>query len=79
MQCDMRELLGLQAGSTAAFADRSVAQSAGCLEEAWAWGFDVDVWRAHLGPLTWPEVGLLSLFLWGMSPGGHRMSCACRS
>ena len=26
------------------------------LEEAWGWGFDVDAWRAHLGPLTWPEV-----------------------
>ncbi len=26
------------------------------LEEAWAWGFDVDSWRAHLSPMTWPEV-----------------------
>jgi len=25
------------------------------LEEAWAWGFDVSAWRAHLGALTWPE------------------------
>lgn len=46
-----------QAAGAAAFVDRSVATSAGCLEEAWARGFDVDVWRAHLGPATWPEVG----------------------
>ena len=26
------------------------------LEEAWAWGFDVDSWRAHLNEMTWPEV-----------------------
>ena len=26
------------------------------LEEAWAWGFDVDSWRAHLNPMTWPEI-----------------------
>eukprot|EP00890_Picochlorum_soloecismus_P006726 jgi/Picsp_1/879/NSC_04367-R1_homeodomain protein len=26
------------------------------LEEAWAWGFDVDSWRAHLNEITWPEV-----------------------
>lgn len=26
------------------------------LDDAWAWGFDVDAWRAHLTPLTWPEV-----------------------
>lgn len=26
------------------------------LDEAVAWGFDVDVWRAHLGATTWPEV-----------------------
>lgn len=36
--------------------DRAVAMSAGWLEEAWAWGFDVDIWRAHLNALTWPEV-----------------------
>lgn len=24
------------------------------LEEAWAWGLDPDLWRAHLGPATWP-------------------------
>jgi hypothetical protein len=29
---------------------------AALLEEAWAWGFDTDTWRAHLGAITWPEV-----------------------
>jgi len=29
---------------------------AALLEEAWAWGFDTDTWRAHLSALTWPEV-----------------------
>ena len=33
-----------------------ISPGARLLEEAWAWGFDVDFWRAHLGPLTWPEV-----------------------
>jgi hypothetical protein len=32
------------------------APGARLLEEAWAWGFDVDFWRAHLNRLTWPEV-----------------------
>lgn len=36
--------------------DRSVVGSARRLEEAWAWGYDVDAWRAHLNMLTWPEV-----------------------
>lgn len=45
-------------GGIGSAADRSIAQMAGYLEEAWAWGFDVDVWRAHLNPLTWPEVRL---------------------
>lgn len=26
------------------------------LEEAWAWGFDVDSWRAHLNRVTWTEI-----------------------
>lgn len=38
------------------YADRAVVNSATRLEEAWAWGFDVDTWRAHLNALTWPEV-----------------------
>ena len=52
---------GVQAAGANATADRSVAQSAAYLEEAWAWGFDVDVWRAHLNPLTWPEVCVRTL------------------
>ncbi len=38
------------------FTDRAATACAGTLDEAWAWGFDVDAWRAHLGPATWPEV-----------------------
>jgi len=38
------------------FLDKGIVNSAGMLEEAWAWGFDVDAWRAHLNPITWPEV-----------------------
>lgn len=38
------------------------------LEEAWAWGFDVDAWRAHLGPLTWPEVLRQQAIVWGLGP-----------
>ncbi|KAL3160990.1 hypothetical protein ABBQ38_009379 [Trebouxia sp. C0009 RCD-2024] len=36
--------------------DRAIVNCAHALEEAWAWGFDVDVWRAHLNAQTWPEV-----------------------
>ena len=36
--------------------DRALAFYGSMLEEAWGWGFDVDAWRAHLGPLTWPEI-----------------------
>ena len=36
--------------------DRAVASSAAILEEAWAWGLDVDAWRGHLHALTWSEV-----------------------
>jgi hypothetical protein len=50
-------------GFVSGAADRSVAQIASYLEEAWAWGFDVDIWRAHLNPLTWPEVELHRLTL----------------
>jgi hypothetical protein len=58
--------------------DRSLVSCAQLLEEAWAWGFDVDVWRAHLNAITWPEVlrecaiaagaatgaGALSIYQW---------------
>lgn len=36
--------------------DRTLVAAAQRLEEAWAWGLDPDLWRAHLGPATWPEV-----------------------
>ena len=36
--------------------DRAVYNAAHTLEEAWAWGFETDQWRAHLTALTWPEV-----------------------
>lgn len=36
--------------------DRALVAAAQRLEEAWAWGLDPDLWRAHLGPSTWPEV-----------------------
>lgn len=36
--------------------DSALVAAATRLEEAWAWGLDPDMWRAHLGPLTWPEV-----------------------
>jgi hypothetical protein len=35
-------------------ADRALVAAATRLEEAWAWGLDPDMWRAHLGPMTWP-------------------------
>ena len=49
------------------FIDRALVQSAQLLEEAWAWGYDVDAWRAHLSVATWPEVG---------GDWGHGMSWA---
>ena len=48
------------------FLDRAVVNSATYLEEAWAWGFDVDAWRAHNNCLTWPEV----LRQWAIASGG---------
>ena len=46
----------LQISGPGNFLDRALAFYGSMLEEAWGWGFDVDAWRAHLGPLTWPEV-----------------------
>lgn len=37
--------------------DSALVAAATRLEEAWAWGLDPDMWRAHLGPLTWPGEG----------------------
>ncbi|KAK9816480.1 hypothetical protein WJX72_000803 [[Myrmecia] bisecta] len=60
LQADMEESHATGAtqggGGPLNFMDRAVVHCASMLEEAWAWGFDVDVWRAHLNPLTWPEV-----------------------
>ena len=46
----------MQSGGATNFMDRAIINCAHALEEAWAWGFDVDVWRAHLNAQTWPEV-----------------------
>eukprot|EP00884_Botryococcus_braunii_P016830 jgi/Botrbrau1/3830/Bobra.0183s0056.2 len=59
LQADMEESHAtgaIQGGAVGNYADRAVVNSATRLEEAWAWGFDVDAWRAHLNALTWPEV-----------------------
>ena len=59
LQADMEEAhaaAGQGPGAAQHWPTRPSAQSAACLEEAWAWGFDVDVWRAHLNAITWPEV-----------------------
>eukprot|EP00963_Diacronema_lutheri_P000373 scaffold24_cov341-Pavlova_lutheri.AAC.62 len=45
-----------QGVSGVAHAADASAASAALLEEVWAWGFDLDTWRAHLNGLTWPEV-----------------------
>ena len=50
----------LQTGGPSNFMDRAIVNCAAVLDEAWAWSFDVDVWRAHLNAQTWPEVGLAS-------------------
>ena len=56
----------LQSGSAINFLDRAIVNCATVLEEAWAWGFDVDVWRAHVNPLTWPEVLRQMAIAWGL-------------
>ncbi len=43
-------------GALQSHADPGQAVAAQLLEESWAWGFDVDAWRAHVNALTWPEV-----------------------
>jgi hypothetical protein len=50
------------------FLDKAIVNCASMLEEAWAWGFDVDSWRAHLNPLTWPEVVRQMAIVWGLGP-----------
>jgi len=52
------------------------------LEEAWAWGFDVSAWRAHLGALTWPEArpgpapGMLLRACGAVRSAPRRRACA---
>lgn len=58
----------LQSGSAINFLDKAIVSCATRLEEAWAWGFDVDAWRAHIGPLTWPEVLRQQAIVWGLGP-----------
>ncbi len=55
----------MQGGGTTNFLDRAVVVAAQCVEEATAWGIDVDAWRAHLNANTWPEV----LRQWGIVAG----------
>ena len=67
-QADMEEAHAMgaaQAGVAVSAAERSATGCASCLEEAWHWGFELDCWRAHLGPLTWPEV----LRQWAIAAG----------
>jgi hypothetical protein len=40
--------------------DRGVIIAAKMLEEAWAWGYDTSVWRAHLNVLTVRERGAVN-------------------
>ena len=57
VQADMEEAYLTNSATVATgFTDRAATACATTLDEAWAWGFDVDAWRAHLGPATWPEV-----------------------
>ncbi|KAL0041481.1 hypothetical protein WJX79_004991 [Trebouxia sp. C0005] len=59
LQMDLEEAHAtgaIQGGGATNFMDRAIINCAHALEEAWAWGFDVDVWRAHLNAQTWPEV-----------------------
>ena len=49
-------VMDFQGGGATNFMDRAIVNCAHALEEAWAWGFDIDVWQAHLNAQTWPEV-----------------------
>nr|ABY60733.1 zygote-expressed homeodomain protein [Chlamydomonas reinhardtii] len=62
---DEKERVGRPTANVPHFMDKSVAGSAQRLEEAWAWGFDVDAWRAHLNTRTWPEVLRQVAIVWG--------------
>lgn len=61
IQADMEEAHATQYGPYATMppeqrTDSRYFSAAHMLEEAWAWGYDIDSWRAHLNSLTWPEV-----------------------
>lgn len=61
IQVDAEESRAISSGTTTSAkseAGENVAYftNATLLEEAWAWGFDVDSWRAHLDSVTWVEV-----------------------
>jgi hypothetical protein len=70
LQADAEEAFLLGEGHIAAEAKAAAAAAAAAgashvhiitpgamlLEEASAWGFDVNTWRAHLHALTWPEI-----------------------
>ena len=43
-------------GSATPYHDKALAATAALLDEAWAWGYNVDAWRCHLNIMTWPEV-----------------------
>jgi len=74
-QADMEEAHATgaaQAGVAVSAAERGATGCASCLEEAWHWGFELDCWRAHLGPLTWPEI----LRQWAIAAGTLFSCCA---
>ena len=66
IQADVEEAHGLlnseegaesaRAVGSAIAMDRSVQNCAEYLQEAWAWHYNNDVWRAHLNLQTWPEI-----------------------
>lgn len=60
IQVDAEESRAMSSATTAAKPEAgeniSYFTNASLLEEAWAWGFDVDTWRAHLNSVTWVEV-----------------------
>ncbi|GFH11234.1 uncharacterized protein HaLaN_06703, partial [Haematococcus lacustris] len=61
MQADMDEAHASGAAQSGAggpglMFDRGLVMAAHLVDEAAAWGYDVDVWRAHTNMLTWPEV-----------------------
>ncbi len=77
-QADMEEAHATgaaQAGVAVSAAERGATGCASCLEEAWHWGFELDCWRAHLGPLTWPEI----LRQWAIAAGMHIVPCFARA